>query len=150
MSNKYTFEEVMELADTKPNTQIWCISTDGTVDCLITALGIKKAVFSKDNTGIDWHNVNFMKVGNAEDDQQEQQNDNESTSDEFTITRKKIKHKVQMFRANNLADLMVIVNQFLEDREDVIKVDYQIGQSNTIGLLSMEYSVMIHYIESQV
>lgn len=145
MSNKYTFDEIMNLANIDPDREIWCISMDGTVDCLINAGEIKKAMEGDSN--IDWRDINFMKVGNSEDTQQEQQ-DIEETSGEFTFTKKKIKHRVQMFKANNLADLMTMANQFLENIEDIVRIDYQIGQSNTIGLLSMEYSVMIHYVES--
>lgn len=145
MSNKYTFEEVIKLADTEPDRKVWCISVDGTVDCLVKANEIKKAIEGDSN--IDWRDVNFMKINNSNDNQEEHK-DNKDMDNEFTLTKRKINHKIQMFRANNLSDLMTIVNQFLEGKEDIIKIDYQIGQSNTIGLLSLEYSVMVHYIES--
>lgn len=145
MSNKYTFEEVIKLADTEPDRKVWCISVDGTVDCLVKANEIKKAIEGDSN--IDWRDVNFMKINNSNDNQEEHK-DNKDMDNKFTFTKRKINHKIQMFRANNLSDLMTIVNQFLEGKEDIIKIDYQIGQSNTIGLLSMEYSVMVHYIES--
>lgn len=145
MSNKYTFEEVIKLADTEPDRKVWCISVDSTVDCLVKANEIKKAIEGDSN--IDWRDVNFMKINNSNDNQEEHK-DNKDMDNEFTFTERKINHKIQMFRANNLSDLMTIVNQFLEGKEDIIKIDYQIGQSNTIGLLSMEYSVMVHYIES--
>lgn len=145
MSNKYTFEEVIKLADTEPDRKVWCISVDGTVDCLVKANEIKKAIEGDSN--IDWRDVNFMKINNSNDNQEEHK-DNKDMDNKFTLTERKINHKIQMFRANNLSDLMTIVNQFLEGKEDIIKIDYQIGQSNTIGLLSLEYSVMVHYIES--
>lgn len=145
MSNKYTFEEVIKLADTEPDRKVWCISVDGTVDCLVKANEIKKAIEGDSN--IDWRDVNFMKINNSNDNQEEHK-DNKDMDNKFTFTKRKINHKIQMFRANNLSDLMTIVNQFLEGKEDIIKIDYQIGQSNTIGLLSLEYSVMVHYIES--
>lgn len=148
MSNQYTFEEVMHLADFEPDKQIWCINMEGTIDFITTAKDIKSTVGN-----FNWEGVSFMKIGDSKDDQQEQSEskDNECNADttgEFTFTKKKIKHRIQMFKSNNLADLMTMANQFLENIEDIVRIDYQIGQSNTIGLLSMEYSVMIHYVES--
>ena len=118
MSNKYTFEEVMKLADTEPDRKVWCISVDGTVDCLVKANEIKKAIEGDSN--IDWRDVNFMKINNSNDNQEEHK-DNKDMDNEFAFTERKINHKIQMFRANNLSDLMTIVNQFLDgDRKSVV------------------------------
>lgn len=146
MANRYTFQEVMKLAETEPDTKIWCISMDGRIDCLTTAGEIKMTIGN-----FNWDGVEFMKVESSNDNKEkqdkEQIEEQESNNEGFTISGKPIKHKVQLFKANNISDLNVMVNQFIENLNNIVKIDYQIGQSNTIGLLSLEYSVMVHYIE---
>lgn len=139
-----SFNEIIEIAETNPSQQIWCINDEGTIDFITTAKDIKNTVGN-----FNWEGVNFGIVGKNDDEAHDEQSDElqvpEEQVGELQISAKKITHKIEVIKTSNAVELSTIANNFMENKQ-IVNIEYQ---TNTViaPKHAVEYSVMIHYIE---
>lgn len=139
---RLSFGDVIHIAETNPNQNIWCISMDGRVDFIMSADEIKKTVGN-----FDWEGVDFMLVENKEESAENpeplQTHGNVINNGEFQIAPQRLKHRVRMFAGSELGIIENDVNNFIKNIGSAIEIEYSIARDG----LNITYSVLIHYVE---
>lgn len=141
MGNKVwiSLNDVIALAETEPNQNIWCISDDGSLDFLATASDIKKTIGN-----FDWTGVKFGIVGNSEEENNEENEDTTKIDGSIVqIAPKKVNHKIKLFSGTERNMVENEVNKFLENNVNgEARIEHHMASGNGIV-----YSVMVHYTE---
>lgn len=128
-----TLDEVLEIAQEKPEQQIWCVCPDS--DFLMSAGDILSTIGS-----FNWNDVKFGFVSSYEDEEEDE--------DAITLSKKEMYHQVEILKSGELGILKDNINAFLKTNQvlNIVNIDLKAVPTTQYAGACI-FIAIIHYIK---